>query len=179
MRVDGKKTSEKSIFKNYSNGVKTNRDIWVYGSDKGKVLQQVGDSIAFYNSQVTEALNDSSFEINLDPRKMKWDVAQKLGITKGKLVAKPIKSNVYKSYYRPFFFQYLYFDRFWNNRVYQMPAIFPTCESKNLLICSSGVGSKEFSCLMVNQIPCLDFLEKTQSFPRWLPGEQAKEPKLG
>ena len=27
---------------------------------------------------------------------------------------------------------------------------------------------------MVNQIPCLDFLEKTQCFPRWLPGEQIK-----
>ena len=25
---------------------------------------------------------------------------------------------------------------------------------------------------MVNRIPCLDFLEKTQCFPRWLPGEQ-------
>ena len=27
---------------------------------------------------------------------------------------------------------------------------------------------------MVDKIPCLDFLEKTQCFPRWLPGEQAK-----
>ena len=56
-----------------------------------------------------------------------------------------------------------------------MPAIFPTNESKNLVICSSGVGSKEYSCLMVDQIPCLDFLEKTQCFPRWLPGEQTEK----
>lgn len=27
---------------------------------------------------------------------------------------------------------------------------------------------------MVDHIPCLGFLEKTQCFPRWLPGEQAK-----
>ena len=27
---------------------------------------------------------------------------------------------------------------------------------------------------MVDHIPCLDFLEKTQCFPRWLPGEQTK-----
>ena len=58
---------------------------------------------------------------------------------------------------------------------YQLPLLFPSSEVMNLAICSSGVGSKEFSCLMVNQIPCLDFLEKTQSFPRWLPGEQAKK----
>ena len=174
MRVDGKKTSENSIFKNYSNGVKTNRDIWVYGSDKRKVLEHVGNSISFYTSQVKALAANPNYEIDLDPKKMKWDIAQKLGVTKGKLVAEPIKDNVYKSYYRPFFSQYLYFDRFWNNRVYQMPAIFPTNESRNLIICSSGVGSKEYSCLMVDHIPCLDFLEKTQCFPRWLPGEQTK-----
>ena len=28
---------------------------------------------------------------------------------------------------------------------------------------------------MVDQIPCLDFLEKTQCFPRWLPGEQTEK----
>ena len=174
MRVDGKKTSENSIFKNYSNGVKTNRDIWVYGSDKRKVLEHVGNSISFYTSQVKALAANPNYEIDLDPKKMKWDIAQKLGVTKGKIVAEPIKDNVYKSYYRPFFSQYLYFDRFWNNRVYQMPAIFPTNESRNLIICSSGVGSKEYSCLMVDHIPCLDFLEKTQCFPRWLPGEQTK-----
>jgi len=174
MRVDGKKTSENSIFKNYSRGVATSRDAWVYGSNKRKVLEHVANSITFYNSQVKALAANPNYEIDLDPKKMKWDIAQKLGVTKGKLVAEPIKDNVYKSYYRPFFSQYLYFDRFWNNRVYQMPAIFPTNESRNLIICSSGVGSKEYSCLMVDHIPCLDFLEKTQCFPRWLPGEQAK-----
>ena len=138
------------------------------------MLEHVANSITFYNSQVKALAANPNYEIDLDPKKMKWDVAQKLGVTKGKLVAEPIKDNVYKSYYRPFFSQYLYFDRFWNNRVYQMPAIFPTNESRNLIICSSGVGSKEYSCLMVDHIPCLDFLEKTQCFPRWLPGEQAK-----
>ena len=78
MRVDGKKTSEISIFKNYSRGVATSRDVWVYGSDKQKVLQHVEDSISFYNSQVEEASKNPNFEIDLDPRKMKWDFAQKM-----------------------------------------------------------------------------------------------------
>ena len=172
MRVDGKKTSEISIFKNYSNGVKTNRDSWVYGSDKHKVLQRIGESIEFYNSQVEEASKNPKFEIDLDPRKMKWDRLQKNTVWRGKISELTSSSKIYRSQYRPFFSQFLYFDRFWNNCVYQMPAIFPTNESKNLVICSSGVGSKEYSCLMVDQIPCLDFLEKTQCFPRWLPGEQ-------
>ena len=172
MRVDGKKTSEKAIFKNYSNGVKTNRDVWVYGSDRQEVLSHIKNSISFYNSQVQEALSNPNFKIDLDPKKMKWDVAQKLGVERVRSAGVASASKIYKSNYRPFFTQYLYFDRFWNNRVYQMPSIFPTNKTKNLLICSSGVGSKEYSCLMVDYIPCLDLLEKTQCFPRWLPGEK-------
>ena len=174
MRVDGKKASENSIFKNYSRGVATSRDAWVYGSNKRKVLEHVANSITFYNSQVKALAANPNYEIDLDPKKMKWDRLQKNTILRGKIVEDVSVSKLYLSYYRPFFTQYLYLDRFWNNCVYQMPAIFPTCESKNLLICSSGVGSKEYSCLMVDHIPCLDFLEKTQCFPRWLPGEQTK-----
>ena len=169
-----KKTSEKSIFKNYSRGVATSRDVWVYGSDKQKVLQHIEDSISFYNSQVGEASKNLNFEIDLDPKKMKWDRLQKNTVFRGKIAEDASVSKIYLSQYRPFFVQYLYFDRFWNNCVYQMPAIFPARESKNLLICSSGVGSKGYSCLMVDNIPCLDFLEKTQCFPRWLPGEQVQ-----
>ena len=175
MRVDGKKTSEKSIFENYSNGVKTNRDSWVYGSDKQKVLQHVEDSISFYNLQVQKASINPNFEIDLDPKKIKWDRLQKNTVYRGKMSELASATKIYLSQYRPFYSQFLYFDRFWNNCVYQMPSIFPTNESKNLIICSSGVGAKEYSCLMVNKIPCLDFLEKTQCFPRWLPGEKTKE----
>lgn len=39
-------------------------------------------------------------------------------------------------------------------------------EKTNPSICVSGVGSsKAFHCLIVDNIPCLDFLEKTQCFP--------------
>ncbi|WP_444467683.1 type ISP restriction/modification enzyme [Sutterella wadsworthensis] len=140
MRVDGKKASENSIFKNYSRGVATSRDAWVYGSNKRKVLEHVANSITFYNSQVKALAANPNYEIDLDPKKMKWDRLQKNTILRGKIVEDVSVSKLYLSYYRPFFTQYLYLDRFWNNCVYQMPAIFPTCESKNLLICSSGVG---------------------------------------
>ena len=185
MRVDGKKTSEESIFKNYSNGVKTNRDSWVYGSDRQKLLKHVRNFISFYNSQVEAVIKNPNYEIDLDPRKMKWDRLQKNTVFRGKLSEKAETSRVYLSQYRPFFPQYLYFDRFWNNCVYQMPAIFPTNDSKNLLICSSGVdnlvicvnqNAKEAGqiALMTNHIADLHFNGDTQCFPRWLPGEQAK-----
>ena len=176
MRMDGKKTKEKAIFKNFSCGVVTSRDAWAYGSSKQNVFRNIQRSVEHYNKQVeAELLLGEKFKVDLDPLKMKWDRPQKRNVMQGKRTESATLGKVRKSLYRPFFLQFLYFDRFWNNCVYQMPSIFPTDETKNLLICSSGVGAKEYSCLMVNKIPCLDFLEKTQSFPRWLPGEQAKK----
>ena len=185
MRVDGKKASENSIFKNYSRGVATSRDAWVYGSNKRKVLEHVANSITFYNSQVKALAANPNYEIDLDPKKMKWDRLQKNTILRGKIVEDVSVSKLYLSYYRPFFTQYLYLDRFWNNCVYQMPAIFPTCESRNLLICSSGVdnlvicinqNAKDAGqiALMTDHIADLHFNGDTQCFPRWLPGEQSK-----
>ena len=87
-------------------------------------------------------------------------------------------THVYHSAYRPFFNQYLYFDRYWNNRVYQMPRIFPSNTSKNKVICVSGVGSKNFSCLIVDKIPCFDFVEKSQCFPRYLYEKTTSKPSI-
>ena len=130
--------------------------------------------ITFYNQEVEKKKRDSNYVFLKDLTKISWIHPQRIGFER------QVKSNsfeynkIYSCFYRPYIRQYLYFDRFWNNRVYQMPSIFPMNTTDNLVICSSGVGSKEYSCLMVDHIPCLDFLEKTQCFPRWLPGEQAK-----
>ena len=68
--------------------------------------------------------------------------------------------------YRPFCKQFLYFNSEWNERVYQMPKIYPTPQSKNLVICTAGVGAKTFSALITDQIPDLHILESgTQCFP--------------
>ena len=67
-----------------------------------------------------------------------------------------------------------------------MPSIFPTDETKNLLICSSGVDNRIICvnqnakdagqiALMTNHIADLHFNGDTQCFPRWLPGEQTKK----
>ena len=176
MRMDGKKTNERAIFKNFSLGVFTSRDPWAYASNPEQLFWQMQKSINFYNKQVEQAsVMSENFKPNLNPIEMKWDRPQKRNVIKGKKAEPADRSKIYKSLYRPFYPQFLYFDRFWNNCVYQMPTIFPMKSTNNLAICSSGVGSKEYSCLMVDQIPCLDFLEKTQCFPRWLPGEQTEK----
>lgn len=130
-------------------------------------------SIQHYNAQVKLALTErENFKPDLDPSKMKWDRPQKKNVTSGKQITGAAPNKLTRSLYRPFFAQFLYFDRFWNNCVYQMPSIFPTNETKNLLICSSGVGSKEYSCLMTDRIADLQLNFNGQCFPRWLPGKK-------
>lgn len=40
--------------------------------------------------------------------------------------------------YRPFVKQHYYFDRAFNDMVYQIPHLFPSPQSRNLVICVSG-----------------------------------------
>lgn len=69
--------------------------------------------------------------------------------------------------FRPFSNQWLYYDKKWNQRRYQIPKLFPTGErGENVVICVSGVGvTKDFSCLVTDITPDLEFVGKSQCFP--------------
>jgi predicted helicase len=68
--------------------------------------------------------------------------------------------------YRPFCKQWLYYDRKFNERVYQMTKIFPNRTVKNFVICMTGISAqKDFSSLMVCVIPDLNFHQASQCFP--------------
>ena len=180
MRMDGKKTEEKAIFENFSLGVVTSRDCWCFNSASNTIEKKMKGCIAEYNRQVTTAsLNPGAFTPDMDAAKMKWDMPQKKGVLTGRLSDPFDAENVRVSCYRPFHKQKLYFDRFWNNCVYQLPQLFPVNNSRNVAICLTGIGAKVFSCLMVKDVPCLDLLEKTQSFPRYLYEVVTSKPQVG
>ncbi len=67
--------------------------------------------------------------------------------------------------YRPYVKEYMHFSRKTNKRVSQMPQIFPKPDTKNMMICVSGIGSKNFSVLMTDCITSFDTVGKTQCFP--------------
>lgn len=53
-----------------------------------------------------------------------------------------------------------------NERVYQIPKLFPATQLENLAICVSGIGAtKEFSCLITDEIPDVQILSNSQCFP--------------
>ena len=61
--------------------------------------------------------------------------------------------------------------------IYQLPKLFPKQNLENLVICITGVGAKkDFSALMADTIPNLDFHEKSQCFPLYT---YSKESEFG
>ena len=154
-----------SIFKDVSRGLETGRDVWSINSSIDKLSENITKLISTYNNDLTTGVR------TLDPSKIKWTSSLQNFANKGKTITFN-KKNISEILYRPFFIQKAYNAKELIHRVGHFAKYFPQEQSQNLIICSSGVGSKEYSCLMVDCVACLDLLEKTQCFPRWLPGEE-------
>jgi len=78
------------------------------------------------------------------------------------------------SAYRPFTRAWLYFDRKLNERVFQMPKLFPDQSAENRIITLPGPGEERpFSVLMGNVLPDLHMIHGGRSFPQYLYEEVA------
>lgn len=174
-----KKTDGLRLFNNYSSGVKTQRDAWCYNASKSAVSANMARMIDFYNAETQRFAADyghldkntrdaavNEF-INTDPAGISWSVNLMDELSKGRQFTFEAASLI-PSLYRPFTKQWLYYNRRFNERVYQMPRIFPDVAAENLVICVSGVGARNFSALISNTLPCLDNIEKGQCFPLYL-----------
>ena len=161
------------IFQVFSNGVKTNRDAWVYNFSPNALTKNMGRMINSYNEQVlkwmTRGTQNTSIDdfVDYDSEKISWSRDLKVKLKRAQLTELS-ESKVRMSFYRPFSKSNLYFDRMMNDVVSKFPSMFPTTfsEGENLAICVSGLASsKPFQILMTDLIPCFDMLEKTQCFP--------------
>ncbi len=161
------------VFLDYSNGVVTNRDHWVYGFSKSKLEKQVRSLIGFFNDQVvsfSHALSKNSEAkvgdvLCTDSSKISWSRDLKRSLKRLHRLEYSDKSIV-TGLYRPFSKQYLYFNRKLNECVYQIPRYVPDGDKYNRLIGVPGVGaSKEFSTIMVEDVPNLHFLDTSVYFP--------------
>ena len=162
------------IFKTYTLGVGTNRDAWVYNFNQNTLAENVQRTIGFYNAQVLKWLVTPEKSISkvdnfvgYDNTKISWSSGLKQKLRGGQM-AEFSDAKLRRSLYRPFTKTHLFFDRILNHRVFAFPSIFPITgtEDENRVICVSGIGAKKpFHALVVDMIPSLDFLEKTQCFP--------------
>ena len=158
--------AENVIFKNFSLGVSTNRDVWVYNFNKDALCNNAQRMIETYtaeldrwNRQVTEwkCGNAPESEVDdfvlYDDTKIKWSRDLKRKLMSGK-ITEYANDKIRESLYRPFTKNNLFLDKVLVDRPF---IIFPTAESEteNRVICVNITPEKPFTCLITDCIPNL------------------------
>ena len=155
------KESTPAVFRQYSNGLKTNRDAWCYNFSREAVASNMRRMIDNYNAAVeagttAEAINTDSTHINWNRQLIRDLTAHK----RHKFDADSIRSGIY----RPFCAQSVYFAREMNDMIYQLPQILPTAAHSNLTITVEDDSRKELTSLMTDLLPDLHTMGTTQTF---------------
>ncbi len=175
-----------SIFDINSNGVVTNRDLWVYNFSPNILTQSVQTCIDTYNAdlkrfnarfreafkqrtkgvksaELYKHLNDK--EITTDKTKIAWVQNLKTQLIKGKKLDDFSQEKISVSLYRPFNKQYFYYDRELAWSFYLMKKIFPDKSAQNVVI-NTGVGNgKNFSALVSDFISDNSLISPNQAYP--------------
>jgi predicted helicase len=183
-------SSTLKLFSNYSSGVKTQRDVWCFNPSKDAVAANMNRMIGFYNAEV-ERFNQSHTGldkktrdakvdgfINTDPSQISWTRALKQELAKDRKF--PFDADcLTTSLYRPFTKQWLYYNRRFNEMVYQMPRIFPDAKAENRIICVSAPGFISGFTAIISDVPtelCISAMKGgTQCFPLYLYDDEAEE----
>jgi predicted helicase len=161
--IGDKKHNKNTIFINYTLGINTNRDSWAYNYSIKKLESNIQKLINNYNKELKS--NKTFINAEKDPKLIKWDSSLENHFS-NKVRLKYNSDYITDSLYRPFTKSYLYMDPFLVARMGQIENIFPNSKLKNRLIGVTGVGFRsEFSVLMVDKIPNLNFFEVGQFFP--------------
>ena len=173
---EAKKTSNPlAVFNNFSAGVMTNRESWVYNSSQKVLNINIDNCIRYYNSEVerikyliekgeikTEEVQEN---LQIDPTKFKWDAGLYKDASNFKTISFDANSVV-TALYRPYFKQKLYFNKDLNWSRCLQPQFYPTQDIDNKLICICGVGgNKDFSVLISNIIADRQTIANDQCFP--------------
>ena len=182
--ISSKAKQETKIFEQYSAGLATSRDAWVYSFNLTSLQINVEILLNTYNeirrqfvdqpdTKVSPFLDDNPQLLN--PQLIKWSQS----------LERPLKNNVRLAHqrdsytlslYRPFMPQQVYFSAPLNHRQYQLPSMFPTPKHNNIGYVQAAVGAqKPYSMFAVDRLPDLNFYgsEGSQFFPRftWAPVE--------
>ncbi len=178
-----KKLQNNSIFDINSGGVATGHDPWVYSFSPNALMQNVQKCMDTYNAdlkrfnerfreafrqrtkgvksgELYKHLNDK--EITTDKTKIAWTDGLKTNLIKNKNLQESHKDRIRLALYRPFNKQWLYWDKDWIHRQYQLPKIFPDKSAQNVVI---NTTIRNFSALISGAIPDSHFIGDTQAYP--------------
>lgn len=174
---DTKFKDGKDIFKVFSQGIKTNRDAWVYDFSKEKLLQRMQECIDFCNSQKELLKKDKNHKLSMDKTKVSW--ATNLEKEVRNLKKEPIKLDTNKirfCLYRPYSKAQLYYDNAFNERHHRLDNFYLADDGEcnaltkfasqfNPNITISGLSVDKFSALISDNIVDYSMIGGCQIFP--------------
>lgn len=167
-----------AIFAIRSNGAMTNRDAWVYNSERAAIAENVGRMVAFYNAEVARCITEirslstqkerealASTLVTIDSKKIKWTAGLTSNLCRG-ITGKFSEDHIRRVTYRPFNRIWLYYDPTFVERPGGFRQLIPSELHTNLVIQLTGTGkSKDFSCLMADSMVDRDCISGGQCFP--------------
>lgn len=185
---DKKKREKASVFlNNFSSGISTNRDVWVYNFSHSSAIKNASAMIAFYNKELKRCHDDFSARVeegvvSSDPKvqetyllnirsnddtKISWSRGLLRTFCKGDKIFETAEYRTVA--YRPYCKKQLAYKK----SIIEMPSrwdsIFPDSNHKNVVICVSGAPlKKNFSVLMTDCIQDLNFLEHSLCMPMYI-----------
>ena len=159
---DGKRgRTDHVLFRQYSNGLKTHRDMWVYNTSRTRLTENMKRHIDYCNEQ-----DPDNFQINV--KQAKWNAELATELKKlSKHGASPALDElcVRDALFRPFFKQRLYFDPVFVAATYQIPKFFPRGNIRNPTILVPDKAGGEFSTIITDNTPDLNNIAPNQAFP--------------
>ena len=160
-----------AIFRLYSQGLKTNRDAYLYNFSRNTCAVNARKMTQDYLNALQEREDNPDFTVAEAARRhssnIKWEDDLRANLRRQK---KPRfeEDFIRKVLYRPFVATNCYADYIFVQRKYQIDRIFPDSSSENRVICVPGIGStKSFSILITDTMPDLELISKSQCFPRY------------
>ena len=165
--------AEDAIFDLYSRGYESCRDAYIYNysyqdcADNGRKMVKNYQGALRDLQQTANVFQDVDGILKHHSSDLRWDT----NLRNRLLRSRPItfdEQHVRRVSYRPFVPINCYMDQNLAGRKGHFDEFFPESSSENLAICVSGVGStKPFSALIVNSMPDLELVSKSQYFPRY------------
>jgi predicted helicase len=133
-KLSKKNTNPEAIFKIFSNGVKSNSDAYIYNFDYHKLQYIVKGMIDNYHSEHDRWIRNNMPKdverfLNVDEKILKWIRNTKRSLFRGETAIFD-ETKFRKSLYRPYCEKFYFFDRMFNEDIYQFPKIFPFLKLK-------------------------------------------------
>ncbi len=186
---DKDKGGEVGLFANYSRGIETGRDAWVFNCSRSGVAANAQAMIATYTAELQRfnAVYPASHRekrveqvdnfVVADPQRISWTSSLKTALIRGKEISFD-EAALAKGAYRPYSPQWLYYQSDLIHRMGQMPRLFPVADrsaENSAIVLKQRPPEGSQIALMVACIPELQPDGGTQCFPRYL-YEVADEP---